>query len=582
MAKKNAAAAWDQTRTLAEVLAPEELAAALERRLPELAREVAAVGVPLADYAPWQAIRRALPPADADRLEAALAERVAAAPPVEALPRPGSPVPSLRHGDHWAGALPWTYPEAAIVIPDDGPARLDLTALTLWLAADPDAPLRWLAPVNRGLWCYRPDKQRWVRGEDAVAALLARVAAPWGMTVTGEKARTAAEAIANLNLAHEHALDSVLPPEAIPVPEGILDPLTGSLNPHDPAHCCTVQLAARWDPSAHDPQEYAGTEDFLDRFLVEVLPDGIDREGFLRAAGLAATRLTTVQRFFVLLGEGNNGKSKALLLLTKTLGKENVAGETLQSLADKFGAAALEGRLANICPDIPTSRLEDAGTIKALVGGDLVRAERKYQPQFTFQNFATLIFSANTLPPANDHSQGFFRRIHLIPFTQSFTGREDNDLERKLARPPVLTAFLRRAVDALRRCAAEDWTIPMSAGALTELEEYRQNLDNVYAYAQECLTPDANSYVFKEELYADYKMWAEDARVGIASQQSFFRRLRSLPGFGLRDYRPDGPDRRRAFAGARLTTRYHHAAAVGGVVGASANKWPDPLEDPLP
>ena len=72
--------------------------------------------------------------------------------------------------------------------------------------------------------------------------------------------------------------------------------------------------------------------------------------------------------------------------MIKFVGADNVSNETLQRLvSNRFAAASLVGKLANICTDLPTKRLEDTHLFKGITGGDPIQAERKYQPPFSYK-----------------------------------------------------------------------------------------------------------------------------------------------------------------------------------------------------
>jgi len=45
--------------------------------------------------------------------------------------------------------------------------------------------------------------------------------------------------------------------------------------------------------------------------------------------------------------------------------------------ADRFSAARLYGKLANICPDLPSDRLSSSAIFKAITGCDRITAEFK-------------------------------------------------------------------------------------------------------------------------------------------------------------------------------------------------------------
>ena len=108
------------------------------------------------------------------------------------------------------------------------------------------------------------------------------------------------------------------------------------------------------------------------------------------------------------------------------LWRRQAAGEMAEILgkdaieADRFAVSRLVGKLANVCPDLPSSDLVGTSMFKALTGGDRVTAEYKYRDSFDFEPFARLIFSANSLPRSGDMSSAFYRRWIVVPFERTF------------------------------------------------------------------------------------------------------------------------------------------------------------------
>ena len=178
---------------------------------------------------------------------------------------------------------------------------------------------------------------------------------------------------------------------------------------------------------------------------------------------------------------GGNGKSTFLNAVIKFVGADNVSNVSLQQLAsNRFAAANLVGKLANICADLPTKRLEDTQLFKGITGGDTIQAERKFKTSFSFQPYARLLFSANRLPQSPDSSEAFFDRWIIVPFGRRFRGTKrevkmDKLLDR-LTRPEELSGVLNKALDALDRLRrARHFTEPEST--IRALSEYRAITD---------------------------------------------------------------------------------------------------------
>src|SRR5215469_1152075 len=213
------------------------------------------------------------------------------------------------------------------------------------------------------------------------------------------------------------ALDVPLLPEQpstelINLENGILKVSTRELIAHSPDFLSTIRVPIAFDPSA------TCTE--IDKFIGEVFhEDAIPLAWEILGDLLTPDR--SVQKAICLLGEGGNGKSAFLDFATNFIGAENVCHLGLQRLeTDRFSAARLYGKMANICSDLPSERLSSSAMFKAITGCDRITAEIKYRDSFEFSPFARLLFSANRLPASNDVSRAFFDRWLVVPFDRRF------------------------------------------------------------------------------------------------------------------------------------------------------------------
>ncbi len=99
--------------------------------------------------------------------------------------------------------------------------------------------------------------------------------------------------------------------------------------------------------------------------------------------------------------DGANGKSTYLRGVMAFIGKRNISAVILHKLEnDRFSAARLIGKLANICPDLPGSDLTGTSVFKAITGGDPLMAEYKFKDSLEFAPYARMVFSANHRPRA--------------------------------------------------------------------------------------------------------------------------------------------------------------------------------------
>jgi len=234
--------------------------------------------------------------------------------------------------------------------------------------------------------------------------------------------------------------------DLINVLNGMVRVADNVLLPHDLKYLSVVQLPVNHDPAAICPN--------IDAFVKSTFPaDAHDLAWEI--PGVLMVPATWLQKAILLLGEGCNGKSVWLSLLTRFLGRHNIAAIPLHRLeADKFSVSRLVGKLANICADLPGKHLDGTSTFKALTGGDTLNAEYKFKDSFDLEPFARLVFSANHPPRSADSSAAFFRRWIVIPFDHTFGPDEQiprDVLDARLQSPEELSGMLNKALEGLRR-----------------------------------------------------------------------------------------------------------------------------------
>lgn len=301
---------------------------------------------------------------------------------------------------------------------------------------------------------------------------------------------------------------------------GLLDIRTGRLQPHTPDLLTPVQIAARFDPSAPCPT--------FDTFLGQVLAQDAATVA-IEIAGYLITPDNSLQRAFMFLGHGANGKSTITGVYAGLLGHENVASIPLHKIdEDRFAAASLYGRLANIYADLDARAMRSSSMFKSITGGDRIEAERKFRPAFTFTPYARLLFSANAVPPTTDSSDGYFRRWEILPFERRFdAGQRDPHLLDKLTAPTELSGLLNRALPALADLRARG-NFSSSQTTQQANHDFRLQADSVAGFLEEACTTRPGAEVPMPDLARAYRDWCHTNGRGALSTARFNERLTAL------------------------------------------------------
>lgn len=314
------------------------------------------------------------------------------------------------------------------------------------------------------------------------------------------------------------------------VRNGLLDLKTLEFIDHSPEIRMLSQLPINYDPGASSKH--------FDQFLKQVVP-GDAIPVVEEMAGYCLVPSMKYEKALVLYGEGGNGKGTLIALLTALLGHKNIAGVSFQDLSEnRFASAELFGKMANLHADIPSKVLDNSSRFKELVSGDMIRAEEKHKAPFSFQNRAKLIFSANEPPTSKDNTEGFHRRLLMVPFPHKFNDRE---LRSNLFNSEALSGALNRIIEGLHRLLKQD-RFTTSESVDLSLDEYRKASDSVARFIDECCEMETDEMAGKQELYNAYRLNCADWGNHPLSQTNFNKRLKVLcPDLG--EYRKTSPRR---------------------------------------
>lgn len=236
-------------------------------------------------------------------------------------------------------------------------------------------------------------------------------------------------------------------PKYLGLKSNILDIQDMTTVPYSPNLMINNRIGYDYDQNAYSA--------IMDKTLNKVcMNDPQIRSLLEEMVGYSLYRKNSMQSCFILTGEGSNGKSTILNILKKLLGKQNYTSLDLRELEDTFKPAELYNKLANIGDDISAKYLESSSVFKKVVTGESFIVQRKYAQPFELESYATQIFCANELPQVHDRSDGFSRRIVIVPFNAKFS-KNDSDydpfIEDKLLTDEAIQYFLRIAIEGLRR-----------------------------------------------------------------------------------------------------------------------------------
>ena len=300
---------------------------------------------------------------------------------------------------------------------------------------------------------------------------------------------------------------------------GLYNAQTKELNPHTPDFLSTIRIPVAYDPSADCPR--------VRLFLTEILRKE-DIPVIEELFGYCLIPDYTMQRAFLLMGDGHNGKSTLLELLKHFIGQGNCTNISLQAIeSQRFAVADLFGKLANIYADLPSTRIPHVGLFKMLTGGDTIGAEKKFKDRFSFNNYARLIFSTNKPPKVDEDTLAFWRRWIFINLPNKFEGnKDDKRLLQKLTKKGELSGLLNVALQGLERLLSQQgYSYELSSD---EIAEWHQKAsDSIYAFVEDICETKVDAWISKDELYDVFIEYCDKQNIPRIGKESFGRALKN-------------------------------------------------------
>jgi putative DNA primase/helicase len=360
-------------------------------------------------------------------------------------------------------------------------------------------------------------------------------------------------------------------PEFICVTNGVLNLLTGNLEPFNPNFHFRNKIGIPYEVPEAGREWCVKTGKFFREIVEDGTPDvsGNVTEQKINALfeffGYCLFPDHPIHKAFLLIGDGSNGKTTLLNLLNVFLGRENISNIDLQSICqDRFACAEVRGKLANIFDDLKYNALVDTGRFKMLTGNSTLDVELKFlQRRFKLKSYAKMIFSTNKIPPnPNDDSTAFWRRWVILQFTNVFTderGNRNPDMLKELTTEQELKDLLYESVRALQNL--------LKNGKFSyeqSIEETRivWTHDTLADFVNEYVEQAFDGFVSKRELYALFKDYCERNNGIFYDERAFNMKLSQVVVVREGKKRIEGVETR-GFYGIRLKQKSENQSQLG-------------------
>lgn len=299
---------------------------------------------------------------------------------------------------------------------------------------------------------------------------------------------------------------------------------TFKLLKHNPNYLSTVQLPIEYNPEASAPSFVKFIKDITseDKELIHVHQEIM---GYLLSAE------TKAEKAFFFHGGGANGKSVLVSIITQLIGKANVSSIPLSEFSQQFGLEGLINKTVNIAAENEMGgKALKTENFKAIVSGDTITINIKYRPAISYKPQCKLVFVINSLPDSMDVTNGYFRRLMIVPFHRTFKPKERNvNLTQELV--GELSGILNWSIEGLRRLRENKYQFSQCKVIEECHQTYYAEQNPVKEFFHEHITLEEGSRTKQSDFHEKYMQWLNMQGIddkGTKSKQIFWRFLKII------------------------------------------------------
>jgi putative DNA primase/helicase len=299
------------------------------------------------------------------------------------------------------------------------------------------------------------------------------------------------------------------------------------LKPHSAASRLTYCLPIEYAPEAKCP--------VYDKTLAEIFAKADDPEGMVRHwhefVGYGIQPRRDIPTFWLLYGNGDNGKSKLLETLQHLAGPDAVFnGQIAKFQSEKYGMAALPGKLLFIDDDVGKNTRLDDGLLKTISEQKEISTRHAYgQRYFKFKCLALPVMAANNYPLVSDSSDGFRRRAMVIPFDRQFKGAEKDTERFDKIWEHELPGILNAALEGLKRVRQRSGFDP-PVDCQKALADFMAHANPLMGFIDDACIDDPNGHIDLRLFRGRMAGWMSEQ--GMKGPAPFKTLKRELQGLG--------------------------------------------------
>ena len=314
-------------------------------------------------------------------------------------------------------------------------------------------------------------------------------------------------------------------PYLLPINNGLVVDLKTSLtSPRTKEHYFSFQC----------PVQITSTKtDFFKQFLSSIMLDDIECIAYLqKILGYCLSGSLKARCFFIMHGNGKNGKSILMLLMKAVLDssyKQVMKSVFIQS-NQNCQVETMELKGARMCVLNETNDNEklNESLIKSLTGGDPISARPLYKDVITFNPICKIFICTNNKPTFNGDDQANTDRVKLIPFNARFVDNPTKQNERKCILnidknliDNHLDEFFTWLLEGAKNFF-EDEKLSPPLSILEVENQYILEQASFKSWVSENIIESVNNRLIRSHAYLNYEQFCNENLLKMETKKKFF------------------------------------------------------------
>ena len=234
-------------------------------------------------------------------------------------------------------------------------------------------------------------------------------------------------------------------------------------------------------------------------------------------------------KLFWWYGKGRNGKGRIIKTLEFILGKDNCSSLDISEFKEgrRFSLCQLYGKLLNVSNEPQLTKYGiQTNVLKKISGEDTIRAELKGKnKRLIFTNIAKPIILGNRFPKVEDNTAGWWERVSVLEFPNSFLEGENQIVNiEKTWIPDEINGIFNWMLEGLYRLQ-KNGTFTKSKSTEETKNEFVRQSDPFRAWLNDCCTFFAVGKTTRHEARDSYEKYCDELGIIPDKPKPFYNKL---------------------------------------------------------